>query len=63
MTVLVEKPYLQQNAGTLQGVLMALAEGMVFITSARSKPAVLETITKQFNSTIPPLLKELTKTF
>jgi hypothetical protein len=27
---------------------MALAESMVFITSAKNKPAVLETITKQF---------------
>lgn len=53
MTVLVEKPYLQQNAETLQGVLMALAEGMVFITSARHKPAVLETITKQFKLNDP----------
>ena len=53
MTVLVEKPYLQQNAETLQGVLMALAEGMVFITSARTKPAVLETITKQFKLNDP----------
>jgi hypothetical protein len=48
MTVLVEKPYLQQNPETLQGALMALAESMVFITSAKNKPAVLETITKQF---------------
>src|SRR3954469_9936935 len=32
MTVLVEKPYLQQKPETLQGVLMALAEGMAFIT-------------------------------
>lgn len=53
MTVLVEKPYLQQNAETLQGVLMALAEGMVFITSAKNKPAVLETITKQFKLSDP----------
>ena len=53
MTVLVEKPYLQQNAETLQGVLMALAEGMVFITSAKHKPVVLETITKQFKLNDP----------
>jgi len=48
MTVLVEKPYLQQNMDTLQDVLKALIEGMVFITAPRNKPAVLETITKQF---------------
>ncbi len=48
MTVLVEKPYLQQNRDTLQDVLKALIEGMVFINSPRSKSAVLETITKQF---------------
>ena len=48
MTVLVEKPYLQQNPETLQGVLMALAEGMAFITAAKNKPALIDTITKQF---------------
>jgi ABC-type nitrate/sulfonate/bicarbonate transport system substrate-binding protein len=53
MTVLVEKPYLQQNPETLQGVLMALAEGMVFITNGKNKPAVLETITKQFKLSDP----------
>jgi ABC-type nitrate/sulfonate/bicarbonate transport system substrate-binding protein len=53
MTVLVEKPYLQQNTETVKGVLMALAEGMVFITSAGNKPAVLETITRQFKLSDP----------
>jgi NitT/TauT family transport system substrate-binding protein len=53
MTVLVEKPYLQQNPETLQGVLMALAEGMAFITSPKNKPALLETITKQFKLSDP----------
>ena len=48
LTVLVEKPYLQQNMDTLQDVLKALVEGMVFITGPKNKPAVLETITKQF---------------
>src|SRR5262245_29959734 len=48
MTVLVERPYLQQNMETLQDVLKALVEGMVFITAPKNKPAVLETITKQF---------------
>ena len=51
MTVLVEKPYLQQNMDTLQDVLKALVEGMVFITGPKNKPAVLETITKQFRLT------------
>ena len=53
MTVLVEKPYLQQNMDTLQDVLKALVEGMVFITGPKNKPAVLETITKQFRLTDP----------
>jgi ABC-type nitrate/sulfonate/bicarbonate transport system substrate-binding protein len=53
MTVLVEKPYLQQNMEILENVLKALVEGMVFITAAKNKPAVLETITKQFKLTDP----------
>jgi ABC-type nitrate/sulfonate/bicarbonate transport system substrate-binding protein len=51
MTILVEKPYLQQNTETLENVLKALVEGMVFITAPKNKPAVLETITKQFRLT------------
>jgi len=53
MTILVEKPYLQQNMDTLQDVLKALIEGMVFITGPRNKLAVLETITKQFKLSDP----------
>jgi ABC-type nitrate/sulfonate/bicarbonate transport system substrate-binding protein len=53
MTVVVEKPYLRQNMDTLQDVLKALVEGMVFITGPKNKPAVLETITKQFRLTDP----------
>ena len=53
MTVLVEKPYLKQNPDTLQDVLKALVEGMVFIIAPRNKPAVLETITKQFKLSDP----------
>jgi ABC-type nitrate/sulfonate/bicarbonate transport system substrate-binding protein len=53
MTVLVEKPYLQQNMDTLQDVLKALVEGMVFITGPKNKPAVLETIAKQFKLSDP----------
>ena len=53
LTVLVEKPYLQQNMDTLQDVLKALVEGMVFITGPKNKPAVLETITKQFKLSDP----------
>ena len=53
MTVLVEKPYLQQNMDTLQDVLKALIEVMVFITVPRNKPAVLDTITKQFKLSDP----------
>jgi ABC-type nitrate/sulfonate/bicarbonate transport system substrate-binding protein len=48
MTVLVERPYLQQNADTLQGVMMALIEGMAFTGHPRNKSAVMETLTKQF---------------
>jgi NitT/TauT family transport system substrate-binding protein len=51
MTVLVERPYLQQNADTLQGVMMALIEGMLYTGHPRNKPAVLETLTKQFRMT------------
>ena len=53
MTVLVERPYLQQNMDTLQDVLKALVEGMVFITASKNKPAVVETITKQFKLSDP----------
>jgi ABC-type nitrate/sulfonate/bicarbonate transport system substrate-binding protein len=53
MTVLVEKPYLQQNTDTLEDVMKALVEGMVFIVSPKNKPAVLNTITKQFKLTDP----------
>lgn len=51
MTVLVEKPYLQQHAETLQNVMKALIEAMVFIASPKNKPAVIETIMKQFKMT------------
>ena len=51
MTVLVERPYLQQNAETLQSVMKALIEGMAFMAIRSNKPAVLETITKQFRMT------------
>ena len=51
MTVLVERPYLQQNADTLQGVMMALIEGMLYTGHPRNKPVVLETLTKQFRMT------------
>ena len=53
MTVLVERPYLHQNMDTLQDVLKALIEGMVFITAPKNKTAVLETITKQFKLSDP----------
>ena len=51
MTVLVERPYLQQNPDTLQGVMMALIEGMLYTGHPRNKPVVLETLTKQFRLT------------
>src|SRR5437867_2600599 len=51
MTVLVERPYLQQNTETLQGVMMALIEGMAFTGHPRNKSVVLETLAKQFRMT------------
>jgi ABC-type nitrate/sulfonate/bicarbonate transport system substrate-binding protein len=51
MTVLVERPYLQQNAETLQSVMMALIEGMIYTGHPRNKSVVLETLTKQFRMT------------
>jgi ABC-type nitrate/sulfonate/bicarbonate transport system substrate-binding protein len=51
MTVLVERPYLQQNAETLQSVMMALIEGMLYTGHPRNKQVVLETLTKQFRMT------------
>lgn len=51
MTVLLERPYLQQNAETLRNVMKALTEAMVFIAIPKNKPAVLETIMKQFKMT------------
>lgn len=53
MTVLVEAPYLQKNAETLQGVMMALIEGMAFTGHPRNKTAVIETLAKQFRMTDP----------
>ena len=53
MTVLVERPYLQQNGDTLQSVMMALIEGMAFTGHPRNKTAVLETLTKQFRISDP----------
>jgi NitT/TauT family transport system substrate-binding protein len=53
MTVLVEKPYLQQHTDTLQDALKAIIEGMVFISSPKNKSAVLETITRQFKLSDP----------
>ena len=51
MTVLVERPYLQQNPDTLQGVMMALIEGMLYTGHPRNKQVVLETLAKQFRMT------------
>jgi hypothetical protein len=51
MAIVVDREYLRQSSDTLQDVVKALAESMVFITVATNKPAVLETITKQFKLT------------
>ena len=53
MAVLVEPPYLQQHAESLQNVMKALIEGMVFSASAKNKPAVIDTITKHFKLSDP----------
>ena len=53
MAIVVDKDYLQQSSDTLQDVVKALTESMVFITVAKNKPAVLDTITKQFKLTDP----------
>ena len=53
MAIVVDKAYLQQNSDTLQDVVKALAESMVFITSPKNKPAVLDTIVKQFKLSDP----------
>jgi NitT/TauT family transport system substrate-binding protein len=53
MAIVVDKTYLQQNSDTLQDVVRAIAEGMVFIATAKNKPAVIETIMKQFKMTDP----------
>jgi NitT/TauT family transport system substrate-binding protein len=53
MAIVVDKEYLQQSSDTLQDVVKALVESMVFITIAKNKPAVLDTITKQFKLTDP----------
>jgi ABC-type nitrate/sulfonate/bicarbonate transport system substrate-binding protein len=53
MTVLVERPYLQQNGDTLEAVMKALIEGMMFTASPKNKPTVVDTIVKQFRMTDP----------
>ena len=45
--------HLQQNPETLQNVMKALIEGMVFSASAKNKPAVIETIVKHFKLSDP----------
>jgi NitT/TauT family transport system substrate-binding protein len=54
MTIVVDKPYLQQNSETLQDVLKAIIEGMMFTSAPRNKTAVTETIMKQFRLTDLP---------
>src|SRR5437016_12239430 len=53
MAVVVDKAYLQQSSDTLQDVTKALAEAMVFTSSSKNKPAVIETIMKQFKMSDP----------
>ena len=53
MAIVVDKAYLQQSSDTLQDVTKALAEAMVFTSTPRNKPAVIETIMKQFKMSDP----------
>ena len=53
MAIVVDKAYLQQSSDTLQDVTKALAEAMVFTSSSKNKPAVIETIMKQFKMSDP----------
>ena len=48
MAIVVDKAYLQQNSDTLQDVVKGLTESMVFILNPKNKPAVIDTIVKQF---------------
>ena len=48
LAIVVDKTYLQQNSETLQDVVKALSESMLFILSPKNKPAVMDTIYKQF---------------
>jgi NitT/TauT family transport system substrate-binding protein len=53
MAIVVDKDYLQQNSETLQEVVKALEESMVFIAIPKNKPVVLDIIAKQFKLTDP----------
>ena len=53
MAVLVEPAYLQQYPETLQNVMKAIIEGMVFIAGAKNKAAVTDTISKHFKLSNP----------
>src|SRR5437870_4202418 len=53
MAVVVDKAYLQQSSDTLQDVVKAITEGMVFIANSKNKPAVIDTIIKQFKLSDP----------
>src|ERR1051325_9763925 len=48
MALVVERSYLLQNSETLQDVVKGLAESMAFIAISKNKPAVVDTMVKQF---------------
>src|ERR1043166_1874092 len=48
LAIVVDKTYLQQNSEILQDVVKGLSESMLFILSPKNKPAVMDTIYKQF---------------
>ncbi len=53
MTLVVDKAYLQQNADSLPDAIKAIIEGTMFTAHSKYKPAVMETIMRQFKLTDP----------
>ena len=53
MTLVVDKAYLQQNPDSLPDAIKAIIEGTVVTAHPKYKPAVMETIMRQFKLTDP----------
>ncbi len=56
--VVVKGAYLQQHPDTLENLLKAQIEGLAFVFSPRSKPAVLNTLTNRLRISDPAVLEE-----